>query len=53
LFEGFLFTYDISTSFDPTNNMKLLNANYEPKTPIFTPYILEGKKIDEQSTTFI
>jgi hypothetical protein len=23
--------------------MKLLNANYEPKAPIFTLYILEGK----------
>jgi hypothetical protein len=29
--QGFLFTYDTSTSFDPTNNMKLLNANYEPQ----------------------
>ncbi len=27
-----------------TSNMKLLNANYEPKAPISTPYILEGKK---------
>jgi len=25
-------------------NMKLLNANYEPKVPISTPYIVEGKK---------
>jgi hypothetical protein len=24
--------------------MKLLNANYEPKAPISTPYIFEGKK---------
>jgi hypothetical protein len=24
--------------------MKLLNANYEPKAPIFTAYILEGKQ---------
>jgi hypothetical protein len=24
--------------------MKLLNANYEPKVSIYTPYILEGKK---------
>jgi hypothetical protein len=24
--------------------MKLLNANYEPKVPISTPYIVEGKK---------
>jgi hypothetical protein len=22
--------------------MKILNANYEPKAPISTPYILEG-----------
>jgi len=29
--QGFLFTHDISISFDPTNNMKLLNANYEPQ----------------------
>jgi hypothetical protein len=43
-FQGILFTYDASTSLDPTNNMKLLNANYEPKAPISTPYILEGKK---------
>jgi hypothetical protein len=34
----------ILTSLDPTNNMKLLNANYELKTPISTLYILEGKK---------
>jgi hypothetical protein len=27
-----------------TNNMKLLNANYEPKTPISTLYILKRKK---------
>ncbi len=27
-----------------TSNTKLLNANYESKTPIFTPYILERKK---------
>ncbi len=27
-----------------TNNMKLLNANYEPKAPISTPYILYQKK---------
>jgi hypothetical protein len=26
-----------------TNNTKLLNANYEPKAPISTPYILEQK----------
>jgi hypothetical protein len=25
------------------NNTKLLNANYEPKAPIITLYILEGK----------
>jgi hypothetical protein len=27
-----------------TSNTKLLNANYEPKAPIFTPYILEEEK---------
>jgi hypothetical protein len=27
-----------------TNNTKLLNANCEPKGPISTPYIFEGKK---------
>jgi hypothetical protein len=27
-----------------TNNMKLLNANYEPKILIIARYILEGKK---------
>jgi hypothetical protein len=27
-----------------TSNTKLLNANYEPKAPISTPYILEEKK---------
>jgi len=27
-----------------TSNTKLLNANYEPKVPIFTPYIFERKK---------
>ncbi len=27
-----------------TNNTKLLNANYEFKVPIITPYVLEGKK---------
>jgi hypothetical protein len=27
-----------------TNNMKILNANYEPKILLITPYILEGKK---------
>jgi hypothetical protein len=43
-FQGFLFTYDVFTNFDPNNNMKLLNVNYEPKAPISTPYILEGKK---------
>jgi hypothetical protein len=37
---GFSFTYDISTSFDQTNNMKLLNA----KATISTFYIFEGKK---------
>jgi hypothetical protein len=42
--KGFIFTYDIFISLDPTNNMKLLNANYEPKAPISTPYILERKK---------
>jgi hypothetical protein len=42
--QGFLFTYDAFTSLDPTNNMKLLNANYEPKAPISTPYIFEKKK---------
>jgi hypothetical protein len=42
--QGFLFTYDTFTSFNPTNNMKLLNANYESTTPISTPYILEGKE---------
>jgi hypothetical protein len=37
--QGFLFTYDMSTSLDLTNNMKLLNANYEPpKAPISTPF---------------
>ncbi len=40
----FLFTYDISTSLDPTNNMKLSNANYEPKASISIRYILERKK---------
>ncbi len=25
-------------------NMKLLNENYEPKVPISTPYVFEGKK---------
>jgi hypothetical protein len=25
--------------------MKLLNANNEPKAPISTPYIFEGKKL--------
>jgi fluoride ion exporter CrcB/FEX len=40
-FQGFLFTYDTFTSFDSTNNMKLLNANYEPKAPISSLYILE------------
>ncbi len=44
LLSRFLFTYDISTSLDPTNNMKFLNANYEPKAPISIPYILERKK---------
>jgi hypothetical protein len=38
-FQRFLFTYDISTSLDLINNMKLLNAIYAPKAPIFTPYI--------------
>jgi len=42
--QGFLFTYDTSTSLDPIKNMKLLNANNEPKAPISTPYIFEGKK---------
>ncbi len=42
--QGFFFTYDTSTILDPINNMKLLNANYEPKAPISTPYIFEGKK---------
>jgi len=27
-----------------TKNIKLLNANYESKVPISTPYILERKK---------
>jgi hypothetical protein len=27
-----------------TTNTKLLNANYQLKAPITTPYILEGKK---------
>jgi hypothetical protein len=40
-----MFTCDICTSFDLTNNMKLLNANYEPKAPISAPYILE--EVDE------
>jgi len=41
----FLFTYDIYISIDPINNMKLLNANYEPpKAPIFIPYIFEEKQ---------
>jgi hypothetical protein len=44
-FQGFLFIYDTYISLDPTNNMKLLNANYEPpKASIFIPYIFEGKK---------
>jgi hypothetical protein len=42
-FQNFLFTYDTSTSLDSSNNMKLLNANYEPKAPIFTLYILKEK----------
>jgi len=37
-------TYDTSTNLDPTKNMKLLNANYAPKAPISTLYILERKK---------
>ncbi len=41
----FLFTYNIYISLDPSNNVKLLNANYEPpKAPIFIPYIFEEKK---------
>jgi hypothetical protein len=27
-----------------TSNTKLLNANYQPKAPTTTPYILEKKK---------
>jgi hypothetical protein len=42
--QSFLFTYDTSTNLDPTSNMKLLNANYEPKATISTSYILEEKK---------
>jgi len=30
--------------FITTNNTKLLNTNYEPKSPMSTPYIFEGKK---------
>jgi hypothetical protein len=41
--QGFLFTYNVSTSLDLTNNMQLLNANYKSKAPISTPYILERK----------
>jgi hypothetical protein len=54
--QGFLFTYNASTSLDPTYNMKLLNANYESKAPISTPYIFEGKKwmnSQPHSSTFI
>jgi len=40
----FLFTYDSSISSNPTNNMKLLNANYESKFLISTLNIFEGKK---------
>jgi len=44
-FQGFLFTYDIYINLDSINNMKLLNANYEPpKAPIFIPHIFEEKK---------
>ncbi len=42
--QGFLLTYNAYTSIDPTTNMKLLNANYESKAPISTPYTFEGKK---------
>jgi hypothetical protein len=38
------------------DNTKLLNTNYEPKAPIFTPNIFEGKKwmnSQQHSFTFI
>jgi hypothetical protein len=40
----FVFIYDISTSLDPTNSIKLSNTNYESKVTIFTPYVFEGNK---------
>jgi hypothetical protein len=39
-FQNFIFTYDTFTNLDD----KLLNATYEPKVSIFTPYVFEGKK---------
>ncbi len=51
--QGFLFTYDTSTSFDPTNNMKLLNTNYKPKSSNLYPLYTWRKKRDEYLTTFI
>ncbi len=42
--QGFLFTYDTSTSFDPINNMKLLNANYEAQKLQSLPLIYLKEK---------
>jgi hypothetical protein len=46
-FQKFLFTYDIFTSLDPTNNIKLLNANYEFKNSNFYLLYIWRKEMDE------
>jgi hypothetical protein len=44
IFQGFLFKYSFLQVLIATDNTKLLNANYQPKALIITPYILERKK---------
>jgi hypothetical protein len=55
-FQGFIFTYDTFTSFNSTNNMKLLNANYECKRSNLSPlYTFKNERMNSypHSFTFI